>query len=240
LSDMKETEVNRLWKAITAWTNRLQEYPGFREWNRKKLAAAIWFDDPFAKFEEDTYGEFKFSDDVENQHTLIMRYLHLLQVYHDLKDCEYYFRRYPFRGLPLSRYQHLANVCEMYFSKFYEFKSRLKNYFEALKKVNPGHGLDIGKFIKDYEKVFYRELKERNGVHHHERFSDIVIDRLFITGALSTAPPDRGWKEEHLRAYRKATREWVVRVRRRAAVLDQFLEAVAQATLSTCPFLAES
>lgn len=240
MSDVKETEVDRMWKAITAWTKLLQEYPGFREWNRKKIGAALWFEDPFEIPKEGEVREFKFSDDVEKQHALVMKYLYLLQVSHGLKDCEYYFRRYPFRGLPVSRYQHITNVCEMYFSRFYEFKTRLKNYFEALKCVNPNHGLDIGKFIKEYDKVFGSEVRERNSVHHHERFSDIAIDRLFVTDALSIAPPDKGWKDEHLRAYNKVTREWVKRVKRRAAVLDQFVEAIAQATLSTCPFLSAS
>jgi hypothetical protein len=101
---------------------------------------------------------FTFPPEIEKQHAVVYQYIGLQQTVETLKECEYYFRRYPFRGLPVSRASHITNVCEMYFGRFYEFKERLKKYFEAVKAVSPNHNLDIGKFIRQYEKIFDDEL----------------------------------------------------------------------------------
>jgi hypothetical protein len=39
-------------------------------------------------------------------------------------------------------------------------------------------------------------------------------------------------------AYRKFTREWAQRVVRRGEKMNEFLEAIARATLSSCEFLS--
>ena len=127
----------------------------------------------------------------------------------------------------------------MYFGRFYEFKERLKKYFEAMKKVAPAHGLNIGAFIKRYEKVFADELRERNGIHHHSRFEDLALDRIFLTETISTMRKG-DWEQEHIAEYRKLANEWVQRVRSRGAKLEEFLEAVAEATLASCAFLSDS
>ncbi len=234
------SSTERMSKAIGAWTSVLQTYPGFREWNRKKIGEALWFQEPYSDPEEEIELEFKFSDEIEKQRALVLRYAYLQQTISAFRECEYYFRRYPFRGLPVSRHNHLINVCEMYFGRFYEFRERLKYFFEAVKAVNPDHGLELGKFIDLYDKVFKPEIRERHSVHHRERFGDIAIDRLFMTEMMSQSHEDKGWREEHVRAYQKAAQVWVKRVHRRATRLDQFLEAAADAALNACPFLLKA
>jgi hypothetical protein len=127
----------------------------------------------------------------------------------------------------------------MYFSRFYEFRERLKEYFKAIKAIAPHHTIEVGKFIKLFDKVFDQELRARNKVHHHERFSDIAIDKVMLTDIFSVDERKRAWKLEHLAAYRKVANEWSNRVRVRGAKMEEFLEATASATLTVCNFLAE-
>lgn len=221
-------------KAVRVWLiNNHKNYPGWKEWQKKKIAHTLHFDDPFLpdKLEDG----FIFSDDIEKQHAVIMGYLHLHGTLHSFQDCEFYFRRYPFHGLPISRYQHITNVCEMYFSKVYQFKERLKEYFKALGAVTPDNKLEVGRFIKTFSTTFDQELRERNITHHHQDFRDIAIDRVFL---LEIGSEDKGWKQEQRIAYRKLVDEWVRHVRDCSVEMEKFLEDVAAVTLSNCSFLS--
>jgi len=224
--------------AIREWNTKLNDYPGWKEWRRKRIGHTLYFDDQFPSAFEQIEGDFRFSDKLEKQHAIVIQYLELVQAVYSLKECEYYFRRYPFRGLPVTRYNHITNICEMFFGRFYEIKERLKKYFKAMSVVVPNHRLDLGGFIRNFEKEFEQELRARNVVHHHRRFEDLAIDRVFLTESLSATDAYKGWKREHLTVYRKLSKEWAQRVRRRSAKMDEFLEAVAVATLANCSFLS--
>jgi hypothetical protein len=223
--------------AIGVWLTRLESHPGWKDWKRKHLAHTLYFDETLGLPSDKPEDEFTFSGEVEREHAVVTKYLGLHETIRSLKDCEFYFRRYPFRGLPVTRHSHITNICEMYFGRFYEFKERLKNYFDALDVAAPECDLDIGKFIKQFEQTFSQELRARNYIHHHSRFEDIAIDRVLITDSISMDGDKKGWREEHLAAYRKFTREWAQRVIQRGKKLDEFLEAVAGATLNNCKFL---
>ena len=215
---------------------KLQEYPGWKEWKRKQIGHTLNFDDPFPVLSEVNPREFKFTVGVEKQHSVVVQYLGLQATVVALKQCEFYFRRYPFRGLPVSRYDHATNVCEMYFNRFYEFKERLKNYSEAVSTAAPAHDIELGALVRTFRHEFAAELRERNFVHHHRRFEDLALDRVFLTESM--AGMGGHWDERHLAAYRRFTNEWVRRVRRRGERMDEFLEAIASATLAVCSFLS--
>lgn len=235
---MEDTARDRMLNAIRAWSNDLEDYPGWKEWRRRRFGHTLYFDDQFLTPVEKVEDDFQFSDEVEKQHDVVIQYLGLQEAVNSLKECEYYFRRYPFRGLPVTRHNHITNVCEMYFGRFYEFRERLKKYFKAVSVVVPKHRFDVGGFIKMFDKVFDQELRTRHSVHHHRRFEDVAIDRVFLTESLSAIHAKKGWKREHLTAYRKLANEWAQRVRRRGAKMDEFLEAIAVATLANCSFLS--
>lgn len=73
----------------------LESYPGWREWQRKRFGYTLYFDDQFPAFVQEPLGDFEFSDGIEAQHAVASRYLGLAETINSLKDCEYYFRRYP-------------------------------------------------------------------------------------------------------------------------------------------------
>ncbi len=233
----EETGHDAMMRAIAIWMRKLNDYPGWKEWQHGKIHHVLNFDDPFLIDKQEIESEFKFSDEIEKQHTVVMQYLGLHSTITALKECEFYFRRYPFRGLPISRSNHITNVCEMYFTRFYEFKERVKNYLNALNDAMPEKSIDIGAFVKLFQKVFDQELRERNKIHHHQRFDDIVVNRISLGELFLIENEYKGWEKEHLRDYRQYTKEWVERVRRRGAKMDQFLEAIADTTLKNCNFL---
>jgi len=235
---MGDTSRDQMLKAIRAWTTNLDNYPGWKEWRRRRFGHTLHFDDQFSTAFEKLEDEFHFSDEMEKHHAVVIQYIGLHDTIISLKECEYYFRRYPFWDLPVTRHSHITNVCEMYFGRFYEFKERLRNYFDAVTAATPRHGLDVGGFIKTFNKVFDQELRARHGIHHHRRFGDVAIDQVLLTESLSEIHPEKGWKREHLTAYRKLSRQWARRVRLRGAKMDEFLEAIAVATLATCNFLS--
>lgn len=236
----EKTAHDRLMDAISLWMGALDSYPGWREWNRRKIGKTIGFGE--AEFGEPepgpALGDFVFSDEVEAQHAVILGYLGLASTVHSLKDLEFYFRRYPFRGLPVSKHEHLSNVCEMYFSRFYEFRERAKNLLNAVNKV-PGNGkINVGYFLKHFDKVYDSEIRERNSVHHRARFDDIQINKVWLTQVMHDADESRGWGREHRLTYRAASREWAARVRRRSASLEQTVEEIAAGILRCSEFLA--
>jgi hypothetical protein len=80
------------------------------------------------------------------------------------------------------RHEHLSNVCELYFSRIYQFKERLKHLVDAVDVLVPKHGIQFGPFIKQFAKEFDREIRERNQIHHFQRFADLDIERVYLTG----------------------------------------------------------
>ncbi|KDP85764.1 hypothetical protein CF70_012035 [Cupriavidus sp. SK-3] len=222
-------------RAIGVWMRELEAYPGWKEWRRGTFARTLYDDGIPWPEDEEHLNEFVFSPEIERQHDLVMQYLGIEQAIHALQDCEYYFRRFPFRGLPVSKHVHLTYMCEMYFNRFYELRERIKKYLNVLAKFEPRHRIDIGQFLKQFDRDFDQELRERNQVHHHRRFEDLAIDRIFLSHAISTRRD--GWAKEADYFYRKATQEWAQRVRIRASRAEKYVDAVAQTTLEGSGFL---
>ncbi len=231
---MSDTSVILMARAIGDWIGTLEQHSGWEEYRRKRLSHTLYHDDPFRT--NGTPGDFVFPKEVEVQHDVVMTYLSAYQTLNALKQTEYYFRNYPFRNQEVSKFDHLVNICEIYFSRFYEMKERLKKHLNAVKIAVPQHAIEVGPFIKHFEKVFDSELRARNGVHHHGQFEDLELDRIFLTGSVA-ASRGEGWRRGHNADYRRVTKEWAGRVRKSGIRLDAFMEEVARATLATCNFL---
>ena len=236
---MTETPADKRMKAATdAWISRLKDYPGWREWTRGKISRTLRSDDemqPVVPRED-----FAFSPEMDAQHAVVIQYLGLSATVDSLRSTEYYFRRYPFRGLPVPKHEHLNNICEMYFSRFYEYRSRAKNLLNAVNAANPNSEVNVGHFIKQFDKLFDAELRERNGINHRERFDDIAIHRVWLTQFLMISGEDRQrliWGSKHRAEYRKASSEWARRAVNSAKSLDKITDAIADAILQRCDFL---
>lgn len=123
---MSKSKQSELLDAISIWIKALDSYPGFKEWQYGKVAAVLSLVEGIPLKSEDSPSEFKFIDEINLQHEAIMAYLSMVSCLHSLQQCEFYFRRFPFSDLPVSKEDHIRNMCEMYFNRFYEFKERLK------------------------------------------------------------------------------------------------------------------
>ncbi|PMS38299.1 hypothetical protein C0Z20_04715 [Trinickia symbiotica] len=224
--------------ATGAFIRKLDAVPGWHEARVANLMVAMDLDGMLSG-PSDKPGPIALPPEIDREHAVVTRYLELYDLVLSVKTCEYYFRRYPFNGLPVSRHDHLSNACELYFNRIYQFKERLKNLVDAVDALVPKHGMQFGPFIKQFAKEFDLEIRARNQIHHFEKFRDLDIERVFLTGMHDTVYPNKGWKDEQRAYYRKVTKEWAQRIRARGALLDAFLEAVAEALLRGCPFLAE-
>lgn len=237
---MEDTSRIQMREAIVKWISRLENYPGWKEFSRAKLGHTLFFDEMDSEDIADSEEDFEFREDIEKERLLIIRYIGLNQTIDSLRECEYYFRRFPFRGLSVTRSNHITNICEMYFSRCYEYKQRLKEYLNTLNEITPGHIDNVGTFLKRFDKEFEQELQIRNRIHHRERFKDISIDRVFLRETLHDADDSEVKKQILKIEYRKVSKQWVQYVRNSGDKMDKFLEVVAKKTLECCKFLSHS
>ena len=121
----------------------------------------------------------------EQENTVLASFLALQSILESLRQCEFYFRRYPFADLPVSRNEHLRNICEMYFDRIYQLKVRLKITLNLLKRLR-GVEKDerFGSLIKAFERALDWELRQRNATHHTRRFEYDAIDQLGLIDLL--------------------------------------------------------
>ena len=222
------------------WLAKLDQVPGWREWKYQVTVQTFWFDGEFSDTRKEI-GDFVLPADIDREHAVITSYLILYSTLTSLHDCEYYFRRDPFRGTPVRKHDHLRYICEMYFGRFYEFEEKLKECLNSIiRVVGSDHKLNAGFIIKEFSKEFKQEIRNRNNVHHHSQFEDIAIDNLFMTGTKSLdAQHGSAWKRRNDAAYRRATKEWAARVVHRSKRIEDHLNVVAKLILTNCPFLSD-
>jgi hypothetical protein len=109
----------------------------------------------------------------------------------------------------------------------------------AVKLVSPRSHINVGRFVKSFDKAFDAELRERHGVHHRERFGDIQTSQIGVTRLMSLAGEEKAlWKQIHNSAYRTASREWALRVKRRSFDLEETQKRIAGGIMECCAFLA--
>lgn len=226
---------DRMHEAIGMWMKNLDNVDGWKQWNRGKVRYVMF---EASGDETERQREFFFPEPIASQHSAIMSYLELYTSLQSLSDLQYYFRRYPFRGLPISRSAHFRYMCELYFSKFYEFRERIKICLNAVNGSIAGSKLQVGQLIKAFDREFDQELRERHGVHHRGRFEERGIDRLMWSELISfNRPSDLGWATESKQIYRTMAKEWSKRVGRRAKQVSSYLDAIADAMLTSCDYL---
>ena len=222
---LRDTYRNRMSMATREWTKQFYDRnPVWRKYIREKLSNII-----FETSDSDEKGTLP--QEVEDQRVLIVEYITLNLMIEEIQQCEYYLRRFPFRGLPVDRSSHVTNICEMYFNKCYQFKDRFKRYLNTLKAQAPS--LEVGPAIRMYSRMFDRELKARNAIHHRERFSDLTIEKIFLYERMPTDVAVRDYE------YRRAARFWIREIQFTILRLNQIVEAVAKTTLEGVSFLSQ-
>jgi hypothetical protein len=207
--------------------------PEFQEFKHKQLGYTLLGPPP------DGLDDFVFPPEIEKEHAVIGAFVGLCQAQKTLSQCEYYFRRFPFDGVSVSRGEHFQNICEFYFSSFYIIRSRIKLTLNNLKVTCPNSKLNVKKFLQAFDKEFHHEIRARHQVHHYASFADREINRISLTGVLSEFEniQSKFWGGQHVVAYRKFSKEWSLIARRRAGTMQLFVEAVACGLLTEAEFL---
>ena len=223
----------QLHRNIAKWIAANLDTPDFHQFKQKQIGLTL--SDDLTEGLED----FVLPSELSKEHSVITAFQGMCRAQRTLSQCEYYFRRFPFRGLAISSDEHLQNVCEFYFSIFYIMRGRIKITLNNLKVACPDSNLSVKGFLRHFDGEFDYELRARNRVHHHDSFEDRGIDRISITGLLSGSEefPSNIWRWHHRTAYRKFSKEWSLRARHRALRMQLFVEAVAGGILSEAAFL---
>jgi hypothetical protein len=223
----------QLHQNIAKWIATNLNTPEFHQFKQKQIGLTL--SDDLTEGLED----FMLPPALAKEHSVITGFHGMHRAQRTLSQCEYYFRRFPFRGLAISRDEHLQNVCEFYFSLFYIMRGRMKITLNNLKVACPNSDLNVKGFLRHFDKEFDYELRARNRVHHHESFEDRGIDRISITGMLSSSEELQSniWRWQHRTAYRKFSKEWSLRARHRALRMQVFVEAIALGILTGAAFL---
>jgi hypothetical protein len=230
--------VNKFMDQMVKWLGKITT-PEFREFQHQRIGFILADD-----LERETLPreDFRFDEDVEKQHNLITSFLNLHTSARVLRQCEHYFRRYLFRGGPISREDHARNMCEFYLGNVYVLRSRLKTFLNNLVKVCPEIQVDVAATLKSFNRVFDQELRMRNGVTHHEPFSDVVTEKLFITGLLAKHPPlkEAALDRVYLSTYRTFVNSWARRVRNRSQTVELLIDSIAELLVQKANFLSHS
>lgn len=153
-------------------------------------------------------------------------YLALASLQPSLAQTEYYFRRFPFSELTISRADHLRNICEMYFDRIEQFRQRLKALVTALKGYSDKPDKRYGDLVKQFSVYFKWEQTQRNQTHHHRRFEYDAIDQLGLIELLRYAP-EPSFLPSAQTIYRQEANKWVKRVRSHSKILEQVVEVAA-------------
>lgn len=104
----------------------------------------------------------------------------LFRIHNLIGQTQYYFRRYPFRSLPVSKSEHLANVCELYYDRIGRFRDRVKNLTKAMQQVKGVPDERYGRLIRWLNENFDGELRQRNYIQHHGRFEYPISEQLSL------------------------------------------------------------
>ena len=223
--------------AVSGWLTQYIEIPGFRDWKNQSMVATLTND---IDDQQLVIKPFPHSDEVISEHRVISSYLNLVTALQDIAEMEYYFRRYPFSGLPVSRANHLRHTCEAFFSKIYIFEERLTQTLNEIQRVTLPQKLNVSGIKKAFQKSFRKDLRERNDIHHHVPYKDVELDQISMINLLQYAPTADfcGEELERLR-YRQVSKDWVLRVRSRTNAASRFVDAVGSAMLQHCDFLEQ-
>lgn len=225
-----------VWPRVSGWLTLLLDYPGFREWKSEVVRRHMTFTlIPQAPVEP--LEDFRFDADTLRQHDIVAGYVRLTRAAIDCRSTQHYFRRYPFRGLPIGRDEHLRTCAELYYSRVYQFRERLFRLLTWIERRTSPKGLDVKALREAFDGQMRAELDARHRIHHEEAYSDFELDALGQTDLL--ADFDDGWPRMSDADYHRIARQWRKRVEASADRLDLWVGVVAALMLVRCRFLPQ-
>lgn len=215
------------------------ENEDFSEWKNTQLRESILT----GLFPEHLLGprnDFQFSETIETEHSLIHGYVALMRALIRTRECEPYFRRYPFKNLDITRESHLSTCCELFFSRVYQFEASWVAQIKRLDRKTRPKGLPIKKIQAEFRDRFKSIIDARNEVHHVTPYADEKLNALGITDLLSSNADDLDWVRMSQSNYRRICRDWVAKVQAVCVQLELYVGQIASLMLQRCQFLYSS
>ena len=223
-----------VWPRVSGWLMRLLDYPEFREWKNEAIRRQMTFtllpQAPVEPFED-----FRFDAQTLREHDIVAGYVRLNKAATDCRMTQHYFRRYPFRGLPVGRDEHLRTCAELYYSRVYQFRERLFRLLTWIERRTLPKGLDIKTLKDSFDAQLRAELDARHRIHHEAAYTDFELDALGQTDLLASV--DEGWPRMSDAGYHSIARGWRQRVVASADKIDFWVGVAAVLMLVRCQFL---
>jgi hypothetical protein len=223
-----------VWPRVSGWLMGLLDYPGFREWKNEAMRRQMHFT-ILPQRPVETFEDFRFDTQTLREHDIVAGYVRLSRAATDCRATQHYFRRYPFRGLPIGRDEHLRTCAELYYSRVYQFRERLFRLLIWIERRTQPKGLDVKALKEVFDAQLQVELDARHRIHHEEAYTDFELDALGQTDLLSSV--NDGWPRMSDAGYHRIAREWRQRVVASADKLDFWVGAAAVLMLVRCRFL---
>lgn len=177
---------------------------------------------------------------LKQQMRVLSGFINLCSMKTTIRTCEYYFKCYPFSGLPISRADHLRNICEMFFDRIVQFRDRLKATLNAIKNCSTSVEIPVGKLIKAFDRTFDSVIRLRNQVHHNERYNDHLIEQLSLIDLFSHVDTSELPLPDEKILFRRAAKTWSKHVQNYSASIAVWCDTVAGLILDHCSFAKEA
>lgn len=233
-ADLASEARKAMWQRTAAWLKALLEYPGFRDWKMENLRHRMTYV-ILPQVKPDPLGDFEFDATTLREHELVAGYVALLSAAADCRATQYYFRRYPFRGLTVTREHHLRTCCELYFSRVYQFSKRLESLIKRVERRTRSKDIRSNAMMKQFREKLDSELKIRHQIHHESAYSDFEIDSLGTSDLLKDV--EQGLFVMSTANYHRISRRWQTRVKQTSDNLDVWTGYMAILMLAKCRFL---
>lgn len=167
--------------------------------------------------------------DYKDFHLLHSMFITICDTMNAAKQCEFYFRRFPYKGIEITKSDHIRNISEMYLGRVYEIHEKIVQFLNKLQELKPKTPIDIGKFSKDFKKSFHWEFKERGLAVHNQRFTETALNKLG-TSLLLGKFFDPVYETVAEETFAQLKHKWVKRVKSQSKSFDQILEEVSRIT----------
>jgi hypothetical protein len=222
LSESRQRVREKVFAAVASDAERARPSGVVRK-NIAKSLARLDDMDLFAR-DEDSELEQPSALAEEKKYHFIMSFLEVEGTLQRMNDLEYYFRRYPFAGTPVTKIDHIRISIEIYLNEIYIYRCRIKN---LLNSTQDACGSKIETFWRAFKQIdggLKDVTRTRNWNVHNRRFSDDDINLLDLLNLLS----GRGelFEMQLDFAYKEIRKKWVALVRRNAEELTKAFESI--------------
>lgn len=220
---------------LTVWLESLMQVDGFADWKNKDIITTITRG--LGEDGDNDDGEdFPMPDHIVSEHKIVSGYIDLERACLDIRQCEYYFRRFPFHGLPVSHDDHLRNCCELYLNKVGQFRFRLEKQLKTLKRLKRG-AVPSEEIVNAFRRQFASLLSERNAIHHEKTYDDLELKSVSLGNLLSIGNNGSPFVEFRKIAYRRNVKAWVKRIQEAHDAIEVYVGITAAVMIERCHFL---